>query len=101
MIFKRSFLIFLFALYLDFMHNNIPFQTRIFLFEISEVNQNNYEFNFKLDQITFSKVAANHTYYTTIDKKGFYEHQEIGKPALLQFNELIEVPNGGEIKIGL
>ena len=69
------------------------------MFEISEVNQNKYEFNFKLDQITFSKIAANHTYYTTIDKKGFYEHQEIGKPALPQFNELIEVPNGGEIKI--
>ena len=71
------------------------------MFEISEINPNSYEFNFKLDQITFSKVVANNTYYTTIDKKGFYEHQEIGKPALPQFNELIEIPNGGEIKITL
>ena len=99
MIFNRSFLIFLFAPLFGFYAQQYSFPNKDFLFEISEINPNSYEFNFKLDQITFSKVVANNTYYTTIEKKGFYEHQEIGKPALLQFNELIEIPNGGEIKI--
>ena len=99
MIFNRSFLIFLFAPLFGFYAQQYSFPNKDFLFEISEINQNNYEFNFKLDQITFSKVVVNNTYYTTINKKGFYEHQEIGKPGLPQFNELIEIPNGGEIKI--
>ena len=97
--FNRIFLIFLFAPLFGFYAQQYSFPNKDFLFEISEINQNNYEFNFKLDQITFAKVVVNNTYYTTINKKGFYEHQEIGKPALPQFNELIEIPNGGEIKI--
>ena len=99
MIFNRSFLIFLFVPLFGFYAQQYSLPNKDFLFEISEINQNNYEFNFKLDQITFTKVVANNTYYTTIDKKGFYEHQEIGKPGLPQFNELIEIPTGGEIKI--
>ena len=97
--FNRIFLIFLFAPLFGFYAQQYSFPNNDFLFEISEINQNNYEFNFKLDQITFAKVVANNTYYTTINKKGFYEHQEIGKPGLPQFNELIEIPTGGEIKI--
>ena len=96
---NRIFLLFFFGPLFGFYAQQYSFPNNDFLFEINEIDQNRYEFNFKLDQITFSKIRANHSYYTTIEKEGFYEHQEIGKPALPQFNELIEVPNGGKIKI--
>ncbi len=95
----RSLLVLLFSPIVVLFAQQVSFPNTDFLFEMNKIHDNSYEFEFKLDQITLSKIYTKNQYFTSVSADGFYEKQDIGKPALPQFNELMETPNGGKVKI--
>jgi hypothetical protein len=63
-----------------------------FVFNIDKVSPKSYDFDLKLNEITFTQSNINNNYYSNIDIPGFFPNNKIGYPDLNRFNKLLELP---------
>mgnify|MGYP000031156831 CR=1 FL=1 len=96
---KAPFLFLFVAFILNFNAQKVDLPNNSFLFDLVKVSEYQYDIKLKLNEINFTNIQFKNSNFSKIDIPGFFEHHEIGSPALSQMNQIFEIPLNGNCKI--